>query len=47
MSRLIEQLQVTIEKFDVTTALKDERARRTIERQVDSTLLFLSCLTTA
>src|SRR5260370_27277756 len=37
MSRLVEQLQVTIEKFDVTTALRDEHARRTIQRQVEST----------
>jgi hypothetical protein len=47
MGRVVEQLRASIEKFDVTTALKDERARRTIERQVDTTLLFLSCVTTA
>ena len=47
MSRLVEQLRASIEKFDVTTALKDQHARQTIERQVDSILLFLSCATTS
>ena len=44
--KLVEQLQASIEKFDLTTAAKDSRARQMTEQQVDSTLLFLSCITT-
>ena len=44
--KLVEQLQASIETFDVTVAAKDKRARQMIEQKVDSTLLFLSCVTT-